>query len=199
MAVAATTIVKLFCDCVERGGDRTALYLPNSPNSATFHTLSWDQLSKEVRRLAAGLRRAGIKPGDRIVQVSENRYEWILLDLAVHLARGVHVALHASLSGQQIAWQIADSGAKIVVLSTASQIKKLVAEGIALPHGLNIIRMNTSKMKSAGNRSHRLPNCLPELARTRSTSLPGRQSSKPDPMIWQRFCTPRAQPAKPKA
>ncbi len=71
--------------------------------SATFHTLSWNQLAKEVRRLAAGLRRAGIKPGDRIVQVSENRYEWILLDLAVHLARGVHVAVHASLSGQQIA------------------------------------------------------------------------------------------------
>src|SRR5262249_25091175 len=107
-----------------------------APNSATFHTLSWNQLSKEVRRLAAGLRRTGIKPGDRVVQVSENRYEWILLDLAVHLARGVHVAIHASLSGQQIAWQIADSGGSLVVISTAEQAKKLAADGISLPHGL---------------------------------------------------------------
>ncbi len=113
------------------------IYLPNAPNSATFHTLSWNQLSKEVRRLAGGLCRAGIKPGDRVVQVSENRYEWILLDLAIHLVRGVHVALHASLSGQQIAWQITDSGANIVVLSTAGQINKLAAQGIALPHGLH--------------------------------------------------------------
>ncbi len=71
-----------------------------------------------------------------MAQVSENRYEWILVDLAVHLARGVHVAIHASLSGQQIAHQIADSGARIVLLSTAEQAGKLAAAGISLPPGL---------------------------------------------------------------
>ena len=49
------------------------------------------------------------KPGDRIVQVSENRYEWIVLDLAIHFARGVHVAVHRVLSGPQIAYQIVNS------------------------------------------------------------------------------------------
>jgi long-chain acyl-CoA synthetase len=136
MVLAATTLVKLFCDCVARGGDRKALHLP-AENGAAFHTLSWNELAGEVRRLAAGLRRAGVKPGDRVVQVSENRYEWILVDLAVHLARGVHVAIHASLSGPQIAWQITDSGAKLVLLSTAQQARKLGADGISLPHGLH--------------------------------------------------------------
>ncbi|HEY2882251.1 MAG TPA: AMP-dependent synthetase/ligase, partial [Pirellulales bacterium] len=136
MAVAATTLVKLFNDCVQRDADRKALLLPNDQGGG-FHSLTWNELAREVRRLAAGLRRAGVKPGDRVAQVSENRYEWILVDLAVHLARGVHVAVHVSLSGPQIAWQIADSGAEIAIVSTAAQTNKLAADGISLPPGIH--------------------------------------------------------------
>src|SRR5438477_131463 len=114
-----TSLAHLFSDAVARGGNRAALFLANH-DASSFTALTWTDLAHEVRRLAAGLRRAGLQPGDRLVQVSENRYEWILLDFAVHLARGVHVALHASLSGPQIASQIADSGARTVVLSCAA-------------------------------------------------------------------------------
>jgi len=135
MAVQSTTLVKLFLDCVDRGGDRTALILP-AAGDAQPAMMSWNDLALEVRRLAAGLRRTGVEPGDRIAQISENRYEWVLADLATHFVRGVHVALHASLSGRQIAWQIADCGARIVVLSTAAQVAKLSAIATALPRGL---------------------------------------------------------------
>jgi long-chain acyl-CoA synthetase len=98
MPVASNTLVHLFQESVARGGNRLAIYLPDA-GGLSFSTLTWAELAHEVYRLAAGLRRAGLMPGDRIVQVSENRYEWILLDLAVHLARGVHVAVHSVLSG----------------------------------------------------------------------------------------------------
>jgi long-chain acyl-CoA synthetase len=137
MSAPPTTLVKLFTDCVTRNGNRTALLLPTD-GAAKFQPLSWNELAHEVRRLAAGLRRAGVQTGDRVAQVSENRYEWILVDLALHLARGVHVAVHASLSSRQIAHQITDSGARIVLLSTADQAAKLSAEGISLPHGLQL-------------------------------------------------------------
>ena len=67
-----------------------------------------------LRKTAAALVRLGVKPGDRVIQVSENRHEWIILDLAVHLARGIHVAVHSTLTGPQIAYQIVDSGSKVV-------------------------------------------------------------------------------------
>jgi long-chain acyl-CoA synthetase len=137
MAAAANTLVKLFCDCVERCGDQTALHVPNR-ESTSFHAITWKQLANEASRLATGLRRAGVQPGDRVAQVSENRYEWILVDLAVHLARGVHVAVHASLSGAQIAWQLADCGAGLALISTAAQVQKLASVSGALPHGLQM-------------------------------------------------------------
>ncbi|HZZ27870.1 MAG TPA: AMP-dependent synthetase/ligase, partial [Pirellulales bacterium] len=149
MSVPSTTLVKLFCDSVARGGDRTALHLPTG-NGAAFRSLSWNELAHEVRRLAAGLRRAGVQPGDRVVQVSENRYEWILADLAVHVARGVHVALHASLSGSQIAWQIANSEAQMVLLSTAEQAGKLAVESLALPRGLQFFSYEPTEREIAG-------------------------------------------------
>ena len=41
------------------------------------------------------------------------------------MAGGVHVAVHASLAGPQIAYQIVDSGAKVVIISGPDQAEKL--------------------------------------------------------------------------
>ena len=59
----------------------------------------------------------GISRDSPLIQISENRYEWIVADLAVHLAGGVHVAVHATLSGPQMAFQILDTDARTVLLS----------------------------------------------------------------------------------
>src|SRR3954471_3638247 len=124
MANQPTTLVKFILDAVARGGVRPALYVPVG-EGAEFQSLTWNDLGQEVRRLAAGLRRAGVQPGDRVVQVSENRNEWILVDLAMHLARAVHVAVHSTLSARQIAHQIVDCQTRFVLLSTADQVAKL--------------------------------------------------------------------------
>tara|TARA_B100001123_G_scaffold224952_1_gene253249 strand:- start:809 stop:2335 length:1527 start_codon:yes stop_codon:yes gene_type:complete len=71
-----------------------------------------------------------------VVQVSENRLEWIVCDLAIQLARAVHVPLHATLSGRQIVEQLIDSGAKKAFLSDRSQLTKLTAHIAELPTDL---------------------------------------------------------------
>ncbi len=66
----------------------------------------------EVARLAAGLRDAGIEPGDRIALMSKTRYEWTLIDYAIWAAGGVTVPIYETSSPEQIAWILDDSGAK---------------------------------------------------------------------------------------
>lgn len=111
-------------------GQQTALWRPRGDG---FESVTWNSLVDEVCQLAAALEDLGLRPGDRAVLVSENRYEWVLFDLAVHVARGAHVAVHASLTGPQIAYQITDCGATIVVVSTREQAIKLaeVAESLS--------------------------------------------------------------------
>jgi long-chain acyl-CoA synthetase len=135
------TLVSLFFRRVEADGPQPALWLCQQ---GSFRSLSWNEIAQDVRRAAAVLASLGVEPGDRVVQVSENRYEWIVSDLAIALARGVHVPVHASLTGAQIAYQIADCGARLVIVSTPAQAAKLadraeapVANG--LPNGLRFL------------------------------------------------------------
>jgi long-chain acyl-CoA synthetase len=146
MPIQPTTLVNFFCDAVARGGSKPALHIPVG-DGADFQSLSWTDLGQEVRRLAAGLRRAGVQPGDRVVQVSENRYEWILVDLAVHMACAVHVAVHATLSARQIAYQIVDSQARFVLLSAADQAAKLATAEQDLPRGLQFYSYEVTELE----------------------------------------------------
>ncbi|MGE0757342.1 MAG: long-chain fatty acid--CoA ligase [Pirellulaceae bacterium] len=120
--ISGETLPQLFGERVQRDGHRPALYVREA---GTYEGRTWDELGEQARRLAAGLVRCGVQPGDRVVQFSENRYEWIVVDMAILWARAVHVPLHAPLTGPQAAYQIADSGAKVVFLSTAAQAEKL--------------------------------------------------------------------------
>lgn len=93
-------------------------------HNGELHWRTWQEIYDLAAALAATQRVAGIEPGDRVAQVSENRIEWIITDLATHITGAVHVPIHITLSAQQIADQIRDSGAKIVFVSTHDLLKK---------------------------------------------------------------------------
>ncbi|MEX2092651.1 MAG: AMP-dependent synthetase/ligase [Pirellulales bacterium] len=88
---------------------------------------TWREIWHDAQTLAATLRSVGVQRGERVAQVSENRYEWIVVDLAMHLLGAVHVPLHVSLSSEQFAEQIALSGSRVVFASTAELLGKFSA------------------------------------------------------------------------
>src|SRR5690349_4589580 len=118
------TLVSMFAHRVAADGDKPALHVKRGDK---FEVVTWNQLASDARRTASALRILGVQPEDRVIQVSENRYEWIVLDLAIHMARGIHVAVHCTLTGPQIAYQIVNSEAKLVAVSGAEQAAKLAA------------------------------------------------------------------------
>jgi long-chain acyl-CoA synthetase len=158
------TLVAKFCARSREGAHRTAIHLPDSAGG--FRTLTWRDVADDARRAALALKRLGVEPGDRVVQVSENRYEWIIVDLAVHLIRGVHVAIHAALSGPQIAYQIIDSGARLAIVSGPEQMAKLSAPGIDLPAELKWISNDPVAESTNGRRPITLARILDELPET---------------------------------
>lgn len=119
-----TTIAGLFFRRVTQQPQQAALYVPQR---GEFRTITWQQLHHDVLTHAAALRRLGLQPGERVVQLAENRYEWIVADLAILLARGVHVPVHTSLSGPQVAHQILDSEATVVLLAGQAQADALAS------------------------------------------------------------------------
>lgn len=122
---------RLECD-----GDRLAIRFHEGGQT---QQKTWREVVEAACRAAQVLQAAGVRPGDRVVQVSENRYEWIIADLAIQLAQAIHVPVHAPLTGPQIAYQIRDSGAQVVLISTPQQAAKLASASDLLPTGLQLL------------------------------------------------------------
>ncbi len=129
------SLLSLFLDRVEQDGPRPALAIKRE---GQYRWLTWQELADDVLRTAARLHLLGIGPRDRVALVSENRYEWILCDLAVHVLGGIHVGIHSSLSGGQIAYQIRDSGARLAIVSGPTQARKLADVAAELPTRLPV-------------------------------------------------------------
>src|SRR5579864_3819847 len=77
-----------------------------------YQDLSWTDYRCQADGAAAGLIELGVKPGDRVAILSENRYEWLIADHAMLSAGAVNVPLHAPLSAPQAAYQLENSGAR---------------------------------------------------------------------------------------
>ncbi len=117
-------------------GKKTALLVKRN---GQYVRLTWNEFADDALRAAAALVALGVKHGDRVVQLSENRYEWIVMDLAIQLAQGVHVPVHAPLAGPQVVVQVVNSGARVVIVSGDEQSQKLALLADCLPQGVHYI------------------------------------------------------------
>ena len=136
MSTRQGTLVSTFVDTIANYGDEPALLVFANDS---FRPITWNQIASDVQRYAAALADLKVKPGDRVVHISENRREWVLLDLAIHLCRAVHVALHSSLTGKQLAEQIVDCEPSLIVVSCAAQVAKLESVADSLPKNVPIV------------------------------------------------------------
>ncbi|UVS77861.1 long-chain fatty acid--CoA ligase [Actinokineospora sp. UTMC 2448] len=82
----------------------------------TWIDVTTREFAAEVLAVAKGLIAAGVRPGDRVALMSRTRYEWTLVDFAVWAAGGVTVPVYETSSAEQVAWILADSGARAVVV-----------------------------------------------------------------------------------
>lgn len=92
-----------------------------------LHWRTWLEVADDIAATAAEIRAAGVRPGDSVAHISENRYEWVITDLAIHCVGAVHVPVHVTLAGEQIADQVADCGARLAFVSSAELLAKFAA------------------------------------------------------------------------
>jgi len=79
--------------------------------------ISGAEVIEKIKRIALGLSDLGVKAGDRIAIISENRPEWSLTDLAVLALRAVVVPIYTTQAVEQVRYILEDSGAKMLFVS----------------------------------------------------------------------------------
>jgi long-chain acyl-CoA synthetase len=90
-----------------------------------FDDWSTEAFVDAIKHLSLGLDTLGVRPGDRVAIMSESRPEWVIADLAILTAGAITVPVYPTLSAIQAAYILADSGARAVIVSDATQVAKI--------------------------------------------------------------------------
>ncbi len=86
--------------------------------------LTWGQVENKIRILSEYLKN-NLSRGDRCVLLSENRPEWLIVDIAIMNAGGVTVPLFTTYSKKDYEYILKDCKPKICIVSNDTQFKKI--------------------------------------------------------------------------
>ena len=110
-------IPELFFESAERYGDHIAFnYFDQEWKSIAYH-----EYLSDTKGIASHLMKSGIRKGDRIAIISENRHEWCIAYLALSLAGGIGVPIDAQLGPNEIKNLLADSETKVIFHSSQTE------------------------------------------------------------------------------
>src|SRR3954447_22525217 len=113
-AVTASNIAAAFRTTVEDHPDRVAVRTKDDEVS-----LTWSELRERVDALAGGLAALGVKRGDRVALMMNNRPEFHVADLAVMTLGATPFSIYQTFSPEQIAFVVADAGARVALVESA--------------------------------------------------------------------------------
>lgn len=91
-----------------------------------WRPISWAETARRVAALAEGLKASGLRRGDTVMLVSENRPEFCIADLAIMAAGGVTVPTYTTNTTRDHQHILDDSAAKAVIVSTAKLARTLM-------------------------------------------------------------------------
>lgn len=103
-----------------------------------FTDISWDEMQERVTNLGLGLITLGVKKGDMVAIFSDNRWEWLVADLAILSITASDAPIYATNSGPEAAYIVNDSGSKIVFISDQDHLERTLASKNEMP-GLETI------------------------------------------------------------
>jgi len=123
-----------------------------SKNAAgEFEPISYSSLLDEVRAFAAGLAEIGVRRGDHVGLISDNRKEWLTADLAIMGLGAADVPRGCDATEQEIRYILDFSECRIAILENDRQLRKILTQrqGLPLLKEVLMIEAPAAELKSA--------------------------------------------------
>ena len=94
--------------------------------NGVFEGISYKEFKVETENFALGLAAMGIKRGDKVAIMAENRPEWVYSDMAILSLGAVDVPLYPSLTAESVQFIINNSESKGIIISNKFQLNKIL-------------------------------------------------------------------------
>ena len=119
-----------------------------------FSPIRWARVAADVRALARGLIALGVKPGDRVALIAENRPEWLISDFAIMAVGAITVPAFSTNTVEDNKHVLTHSGARGVIISNPSIAKRALPAAMLAPELNFLITMeNVSRTQQLPLRS----------------------------------------------
>ncbi|GAB4140018.1 MAG: AMP-binding protein [Planctomycetota bacterium] len=122
---------------------RDAVFLPRRSATAKG-PVTFSDLWRDVERLSAGLCSLGLSRGDRAALLAENRYEWLLCDLAVACVGAIDVPRGSDTAPSEIRFILEHSGAALAFVENDETARAVLSQRNELPALAHVIVMADS-------------------------------------------------------
>ena len=110
--------------------DRVAL---REKRFGIWQDITWKDYWEQIRLVAHALAALGVEPGDRVAIHSENRPEWLYVDVGATAARAITVGLYPTNPAAEVEYLLKDSGATVLIAEDQEQVDKVLAVKHKLP------------------------------------------------------------------
>ncbi len=141
------TLTKLFHGSTERNRSRSAFrYF----NGAAWQDITYGEARRLAARVTGALKELDLERGERVAILSENRPEWALSDYGCLVAGVVDVPIYATLTPDQIAYILEDSGARLIFCSTPEQLAKVERIRSGLPELSHVVVFDSPETRPEG-------------------------------------------------
>jgi long-chain acyl-CoA synthetase len=117
------TFPKLLARNAARWPDRVAL---REKEFGIWQGYTWAEYRDHVRDFALGLRKLGLRPGDKVAIVGDNRPEWVFAEIAAQSLGGASVGIYQDSNLTEVAFVIDHSDAVFVVAEDQEQVDKIL-------------------------------------------------------------------------
>ncbi|MBI3453007.1 MAG: long-chain fatty acid--CoA ligase [Rhodospirillales bacterium] len=124
---ACPSLPAMFFDLARQYDDKPAMWAKRPGGDGSWAPMTWREAARQANHLARGLAALGIRPGDRVALVAENRPEWIVADYAIMAAGAITVPGYVTNTVEDHRHILANSGAKGAIVSTRALAEKVVA------------------------------------------------------------------------
>ena len=122
---ACKTIPELYEFLTEDYGKQAKNFLMMRKVNKKFLGITYSEFKEQTENFAYGLASFGIKAGDKVAIISENRPEWVFSDMAILGLGAVDVPLYPSLTADSVEFILNNSEAKGIIVSNNFQLNKI--------------------------------------------------------------------------
>ena len=118
-------IYQVLTDSVNKNPDKTAvMYKPKS--DSRYQSILYSELLNLVNQFASALLFSGINKDSKVAIMSDNRYEWVVSDLAILSIGAVTVPIYPTLHSSTVEYMLKNSDTQIIILSNKEQLFKVL-------------------------------------------------------------------------